>query len=199
MVHATDANPLLVITQLQPITVIFTLPQDQLPSVAQHMRTGPLKVEAYSRDNQTKLTTGTLLTIDNQIDVTTGTGRLKAEFSNPNNELWPNQFVNVRLQLETRKNTLVIPAAAVQNGQQGTYVFVVKPDNTVEVRQVTVSLSQNNSAAISSGLAPNEQVVTDGQDKLQAGSKVDPRSTRRPDSSPSGTHRAPASAGNPAL
>lgn len=199
IVHATDANPLLVITQLQPITVIFTLPQDQLPSVAQHMRAGLLKVEAYSRDNQTKLTTGTLLTIDNQIDPSTGTGKLKAEFINSNNELWPNQFVNVRLQLETLKKALVIPAAAVQHGQQGTYVFVVKPDKTVEVRPVTVALSQNNVAAISGGVASNEMVVTDGQDKLQSGSKVEPRTSSRPSPMPSGAHSPSTTAGNSAL
>lgn len=199
MVHATDTNPLLVITQLQPITVIFTLPQDQLPSVAQHMRAGPLKVDAFSRDNQTKLTTGTLLTIDNQIDPTTGTGKLKAEFQNPHDELWPNQFVNVQLQLETRKNSLVIPAAAVQHGQQGSYVFVVKSDNTVEVRPVTVALSQNNLTAIQTGLSVNEHVVTDGQDKLQAGTKVEPRAGNRRETAPAGSHPAPTSAGNPAL
>lgn len=199
IVHASDANPLLVITQLQPITVVFTLPQDQLPSVAQHMRAGALKVEAYSRDNQTKLTTGTLLTIDNQIDPATGTGKLKAEFTNPNNELWPNQFVNIRLQLETLKSALVVPAAAVLHGQQGTYVFVVKSDKTVEVRAVTVALSQNNVAAISNGVAPNEVVVTDGQDKLQAGSRVEPRAVGRPSTVPSGTQPTKTPAGNPAL
>jgi membrane fusion protein, multidrug efflux system len=195
IVHATDANPLLVITQLQPITVIFTLPEDQLNSVTQHMRQGPLQVDAYSRDNQTKLSTGTLLTIDNQIDQTTGTGRLKAQFSNPGDELWPNQFVNIHLLLEIRKDSLVIPAVAVQRGPQGTYVFVVKADKTVEVRPVTVAISQNNFSAVSSGLTPNDVVVTDGQDKLQAGSKVEPRAPGRPNS---GVHPSQQQAGNPA-
>jgi len=198
MVHATDTNPMLVITQLQPITVIFTLPEDQLNSVRQHMRNGALRTEAYSRDDQTKLSTGKLLTIDNQIDVTTGTGRLKAEFSNPGDELWPNQFVNIHLLLETRKNTFVIPAAAVQRGPQGTYVFVVKPDKTVEVRPITVAISQNNLTAVSNGLSPNETVVTDGQDKLQAGSKVEPRGAGRPAIAPPGGQPAPQQAGNPA-
>jgi multidrug efflux system membrane fusion protein len=115
-----------------------------------------------------------LLTIDNQIDQTTGTGRLKAMFSNQDNMLWPNQFVNVRLLLETHKGSTVVPSVAIQNGPQGSYVFVVKPDKTVEVRPVTVSFTQNNVATISSGVDPGDTVVIDGQDKLQAGSKVDP-------------------------
>ena len=175
IVHASDANPMLVVTQLQPITVIFTLPEDQLPKVAKRMRNGVLPVEAYSRDNQTKLDTGKLLTIDNEIDQTTGTGRLKAQFNNSDGELWPNQFVNVRLLLETMKNSLVIPAAAVQRGPQGMYVYVVKPDKTVDVRQVTVAISQNNLTSVASGLSPNDTVVTDGQDKLHAGSTVETR------------------------
>jgi len=175
IVHASDANPMLVVTQLQPITVIFTLPEDQLPKVAKRMRNGVLPVEAYSRDNQTKLDTGKLLTIDNEIDQTTGTGRLKAQFNNSDGELWPNQFVNVRLLLETMKNSLVIPAAAVQRGPQGMYVYVVKPDKTVDVRPVTVAISQNNLTSVASGLSPNDTVVTDGQDKLHAGSTVETR------------------------
>src|SRR6478672_4924914 len=176
MVHASDTNPLLVITQLQPIAVLFTLPEDSLLNVSQHMHKGTLPVEAYSRDDQTKLATGKLLTIDNQIDQTTGTGRLKAMFDNPNDELWPNQFVNVHLLLETRKNATVIPSAAVQHGPQGNYVYVVKPDKTVEVRNVSVALTEGNVASIASGVAPGDVVVVDGQDKLQAGSKVDPHS-----------------------
>jgi multidrug efflux system membrane fusion protein len=175
MVHAADTNPMLVITQLQPIAVIFTLPEDNLPAVAQHMQHGTLAVEAYSRDDQTKLATGTLLTIDNQIDQTTGTGKLKAIFDNKDNALWPNQFVNTRLLLETRKNSIVIPSAAILRGPQGTYVFAVKPDKTVEVRTVSVALTQNNAAVIANGIAAGDVVVVDGQDKLQAGSKVEPR------------------------
>jgi membrane fusion protein, multidrug efflux system len=175
IVHASDANPMLVIAQLQPVSALFTLPEDNLPTVASHMKNGPLTVEAYSRDDQTKLATGKLLTIDNEIDQSTGTGRLKATFDNKDNQLWPNQFVNIRLLLELRKNSTVIPSAAVQRGQQGTYVFVVKPDKTAEVRQVAVSLTQNNVSSIASGLAPGDVVVVDGQDKLQAGSKVEPR------------------------
>lgn len=197
IIHAADTNPLMVITQLQPITVIFTLPEDQLPAVAQHMKTGPLHAEAYSRDDQTKLATGILLTIDNQIDQTTGTGRLKAEFDNRDNVLWPNQFVNIRLLLEIRKNSIVIPAAAIQRGPQGSYVFVVKQDKTVEIRPVTVAIAQNNMASIASGLSANETVVTDGQDKLQAGSRVEPRASNSPGNRPASVS-PPQATGTPA-
>ncbi len=187
MVHASDTQALLVITKLRPIAVLFTLPEDNLPAVALHMRKGTLKVDAYSRDDQTRLLSGTLLTIDNQIDATTGTGKLKAVFDNEDDVLWPNQFVNVHLLLEVRKNSIVIPAAAIQRGQQGTYVFTVKPDKKVDVRQVNVAITQNNVAAIASGLQADEIVVTDGQDKLDAESLVEPRSP-----SPTGQHSQPS-------
>jgi multidrug efflux system membrane fusion protein len=177
MVHAADTNALLVITQLQPIAVVFTLPEDNLLTVSQHMHQSTLPVEAYSRDDLTKLATGKLLTIDNQIDQSTGTGRLKAMFDNPDDALWPNQFVNVRLLLETHKGSIVIPSVAVQTGPQGSYVFTVKGDNTVAVSPVKVSFTQNNVASIASGVAPGDVVVVDGQDKLQAGSKVDPHAS----------------------
>ena len=177
MVHAADTTGLLVITQLQPIAVVFTLPEDNLQTVSQHMHQNTLPVEAYSRDDLTKLATGKLLTIDNQIDQTTGTGRLKAMFDNPDGALWPNQFVNVRLLLETHKGSTVIPSVAVQTGPQGSYVFTVKPDKTVAVSPVMVSFTQNNVASIVSGVAPCDVVVVDGQDKLQAGIKVDPHAT----------------------
>jgi multidrug efflux system membrane fusion protein len=172
MVHASDPNGLLVITQLQPIAVIFSLPQDNLQAVSQHMSKGKLAVDAYSRDDQTKIATGFLTTIDNQIDVTTGTGKLKAVFENRDRSLWPNQFVNIHLLLEVKKNNTVVPSAAIQRGPQGTYVFVVKPDNTAEMRNVAISINQGNFTAISQGLKPGEVVVTDGQDKLQPGTKV---------------------------
>ena len=176
MVHAADPNGLLVITQLQPIAVIFSLPQDNLQAVSQHMNKGRLAVDAYSRDDQTKIATGFLTTIDNQIDTTTGTGKLKAVFENRDRSLWPNQFVNIHLLLEVRKNNTVVPSAAIQRGPQGTYVFTVKPDKTAEMRNVTVSISQADFVAISQGLQPGETVVTDGLDKLQPGTKVEIRS-----------------------
>ncbi len=175
IVHASDTNPMLVLTQLQPIAVIFTLPEDVLPQVSQHMKNTTLPVEALNRDNQTKLATGKLLTIDNEIDQTTGTAKLKAVFDNTDNQLWPNQFVNVQLLLETRKNATVLPTAAILRGPQGTFVYAVKPDNTVEARTVTVALAQGDTTAITSGLSVGDTVVTDGQDKLDSGSKVEPR------------------------
>jgi membrane fusion protein, multidrug efflux system len=190
MVHAADTNPLLVVTQLQPIAVVFTLPEDALPNVAQHMKKGTLQVDAYSRDDNTKLATGKLLTIDNQIDQTTGTGRLKAMFDNTDNALWPNQFVNAHLLLETRKGTIVVPAAAIQRGPQGgSFTYVVKSDKTVEVRPVKVAFNQANVSAIDSGLSPGDLVVTDGQDKLQPGSLVDPHSST---SAPAGKTAQPS-------
>ncbi len=175
IVHAADQNPMLVITQIQPISVIFTLPQDSLPLVAAKMKKGTLPVDAYSRDDQTKLASGTLLTIDNEIDQSTGTGRLKAIFDNKDGILWPNQFVNVHLLLDVRKNSTVVPSVAVQRGPQGTFVYVMKEDKTVEARPVTVVLAQSNQSAISSGLQPGDIVVTDGQDKLTNGARVEPR------------------------
>jgi multidrug efflux system membrane fusion protein len=175
IVHATDTNPMFIITQLQPIAVLFTLPEDSLPTVSKHMASATLAVEAYSRDDVTKLATGKLQTIDNQIDMTTGTGKLKAVFDNKDNQLWPNQFVNVRLLLEIRKNSTTIPAAAIQRGPQGTYVFVAKSDETVTIRPVTVAFTQDNVSVISNGLSPNEVVVTDGQDKLQEAATIEVR------------------------
>ena len=201
IVHATDTNALFVITQLQPIAVIFTLPEDSLPAVAPEMAKGTLEVDAYSRDDQNKLASGKLLTIDNQIDQTTGTARLKAVFDNKDNALWPNQFVNTRLLLNVRKNSTTIPAAAIQRGPQGTYVFAVKSDNTVEVRAVTVAFTQDNVSVIASGVSPNDVVVTDGQDKLQEGSKIETRpaapSVNRPQQAAAGSGSGSSSA-NPA-
>jgi multidrug efflux system membrane fusion protein len=204
IVHASDTNPMLVLTQLDPIAVIFTLTEDQLPSVAKRMTKATLQVDAFSRDDQTKLATGKLLTIDNQIDQTTGTAKLKAVFDNRESQLWPNQFVNANLLLETRKNSTVLPTAAILRGPQGTFVYAVKPDKTVEARPVTVSLTQGNTTAVSSGLNPGDMVVTDGQDKLQTGSAVEPRSGGASGSpnpgtnaSPTGGNRGSAPSGTP--
>jgi membrane fusion protein, multidrug efflux system len=183
IVHAADTTPMLILTQLQPIAVVFTLPEDQLPLVAQHMKNATLQVEAYSRDNQTKLATGKLQTIDNEIDPTTGTAKLKAVFDNKDNALWPNQFVNANLLIETRKNSTVLPAAAVLRGPQGTFVYLVKPDKTVEARTVTTTLTQGTITIVSSGLNPGDTVVTDGQDKLQTGSPIEPRNSGSSNSS----------------
>lgn len=195
IVHATDTNPLLVITQLQPITAVFTLPEDQLPEVAKRQQQAPLQVDAYSRDDSTKLASGKLLTIDNEIDQTTGTGKLKAVFSNEDSALWPNQFVNIHLLLETQKNATVVPSAAVLQGPQGSYVYVVKSDNTVEARLINVAISQGTLTAIGSGISPSEVVVTDGQDKLQNGSRVEAHQQPATGSKPGGA--LPRSAANP--
>jgi multidrug efflux system membrane fusion protein len=175
IVHAADTNPMLILTQLQPIAVIFTLPEDQLPTVAQHMKNATLQVDAYSRDNQTKLASGKLMTIDNQIDQTTGTAKLKAVFDNKDNSLWPNQFVNADLLLETRKNATVVPTAAILHGPDGAFVYLAKQDDTVEARGVSVSVTQGNTTVVTSGLNPGDVVVADGQDKLQTGSRIEPR------------------------
>jgi multidrug efflux system membrane fusion protein len=177
IVHASDANPMLILTQLQPIAVIFTLPEDVLPTVAQQMKRGTLEVDAFSRDDQTKLATGKLLTIDNQIDPATGTAKLKAVFDNRESKLWPNQFVNADLLLETRKNSTVVPTASVLRGPQGTYVYAVNPDKTVQDKPVVISLTQGDTTVVTSGVNPGDTVVTDGQDKLQRGSHIEPRNT----------------------
>ena len=175
IVHAADTNPMLILTQLQPIAVIFPLPEDQLPAVARQMKRGTLEVDAFSRDDQTKLASGKLLTIDNEIDPTTATAKLKSVFDNKGNQLWPNQFVNAHLLLETRKNSTVVPTAAILRGPQGTFVYVVNPDKTVQDRAVTVALTQGTTTVVTSGVNPGDVVVTDGQDKLQRGSSVEPR------------------------
>jgi multidrug efflux system membrane fusion protein len=174
-VTAAGGTAMIVITQLQPISLVFTIPEDQLQEVAKRMRQGTLEVDAYSRDDQTKLATGTLLTINNQIDQTTGTVQLKATFDNSDNALWPNQFVNAHLLLEKRKDAITAPASAMQRGPDGTYTYVVDSNNTVQMRTVQVALTQGSTVVISSGLQAGDRVVTDGQEKLQAGMKVAPQ------------------------
>ena len=173
VVHATDSQGLAVITQIQPIAVLFSIPEDDLPRVTSNLKSGAqLPVEAYDRDLKTKLAVGSLLTIDNQIDQSTGTVRLKAVFPNDDNALFPNQFVNARLLIDTRRNAVLIPSPAIQRHAGTSSVYVVKPDNTVDLRTVTVDASQGDLAAIASGIQPGEMVVTDGVDKLQPGSRV---------------------------
>ena len=196
IVHASATTAMLVLTQLQPIAVIFTLPEDVLPNVSKHMTQGTLQVDALSRDDQTKLATGKLLTIDNQIDPTTGTAKLKAVFDNTDSQLWPNQFVNANLLLETRKNSTVVPTAAILRGPQGTFVYAVNPDKTVQDRPVTVSLTQGDTTVITAGLNPGDMVVTDGQDKLQRGSRIEPRTTGGRRSPPAAENAGSATAGS---
>jgi multidrug efflux system membrane fusion protein len=174
IVHATDANGLVVITQLQPISVLFSIPEDSLPRVLDKLKGGQrLPVEAYDREQKRRLATGSLLTIDNQIDPGTGTVKLKAEFPNTDNALFPNQFVNVRLRLDVERGATVVPAAAVQRGAQGTFVNVVRADRTAEVRPVEVGVTEGDEVSISAGLAPGELVVVDGGDRLREGTPVE--------------------------
>jgi multidrug efflux system membrane fusion protein len=173
MVHASDATGLAIITQLQPIAVLFSIPQDQLPSVLQKLHAGAtLHTEAYDRDQSKKLADGTLLTVDNQIDTTTGTSKLKAVFPNTDGALFPNQFVNVRLALDTKRDATIVPAVAIQRGPTGTFVYLVGEDSTVSVRPVKVGLSEGNNVSIDDGLEPGDSVVIDGAEKLTEGMKV---------------------------
>jgi multidrug efflux system membrane fusion protein len=178
MVHAADANGMASITQLQPIAVLFSLAQDYLPEVMRKWRAGEtLPVEAWDRDLKKRIATGKLLTIDNTIDPGTGTARFKAEFPNQDNSLFPNQFVNARLLIETRRGAVLAPAAAVQHSPDSSFVYVVKDDRTVEMRPVVPGPVQGDDALIEKGLAPGETVVVDGVDKLQQGTRVEARPT----------------------
>ncbi len=173
IVHATDNNGLLVITQLQPIAVVFTIPADQLPPVLAQMKGGRrLEVDAFDRDLKKKLAVGALVAVDNQIDTTTGTVKLKAEFPNQDNALFANQFVNARLLVNTLKGATLVSSAAIQRSPQSTFVWVVKPDSTVEMRNVGVQLTEGDDTAIRGKVAAGEPLVVDGMDKLQPGSKV---------------------------
>jgi multidrug efflux system membrane fusion protein len=197
IVHATDSTGLLVITQLQPIAVIFSLPQDQLPQVASRLAKGEqLVVDAYDRDDTSKIESGRLLTIDNQIDTTTGTYKLKAVFNNDKNLLFPNQFVNVHLLADVKKNLVIVPAPAIQRGPQGTYVYVVQNGSTVKIQPVTTAQSTSDKVGLSSGLNPGDSVVVDGQDKLQDGSKISPSTFQAPASNSNGGQTPSSPQGN---
>jgi membrane fusion protein, multidrug efflux system len=172
IVHANDPSGLVVITQVQPISVVFSLPQDHLTAIAAAMKRGPLRVDAYSRDNSTRLAEGTLLLIDNQIDAATGSLRLKANFDNKDEALWPGEFVNARLELATRTDVVAVPSQVLQRGQNGLYVYVVGANQTAERRLVKLGPVRDGLAVIEEGLSPGERVVVDGQFKLRPGSKV---------------------------
>lgn len=174
IIHATDTNGIVVLTQMKPISMIFTLPEQSLQDIKQHLSSEPLKVLAMDRDNKNVLEEGALAVVDNQIDVATGTIRLKANFANEKVQLWPGQFTNARLLLTTRTNAVVVPASVVQRGPEGSYAFIVKPDMSVEMRPVKVGPIEQDQAIIEEGLKPGEKIVVDGQFKLQPGSKVKP-------------------------
>ncbi|MDB5533308.1 MAG: efflux transporter periplasmic adaptor subunit [Hyphomicrobiales bacterium] len=172
IVHASDATGIVVVTQLQPISIVFTLPEEDRQPVADAMAAGPVTVAALSRDGATEFDRGNVLLIDNQIDQTTGTMRLKATFPNAKNTLWPGQFVNTRLLLKTQQNVLTIPSAAVERGPAGFYAYVVKPDKSVEMRAIKVGQDADNVSVVLEGLQAGEQVVTGGQYRLQPGARV---------------------------
>jgi multidrug efflux system membrane fusion protein len=175
MVRASDAMGLVVIAQIHPISVVFTLPQDVLADVTHAMAAQPLKVQVYKRDDTTLLAEGELALIDNQIDPSTGTIRLKATFANAENTLWPGEFVNARLVLGVRKAAVTVPAPVVQRGPNGTFAYVIKPDSTVESRKIEVGQIRDGVALINAGIKAGEPVVVDGQYKLRAGVKVEAR------------------------
>jgi multidrug efflux system membrane fusion protein len=173
MIQSSDVNGMAVITQLQPITVVFSVPQDNLPAIMKRLRTGEvLPVYAYSQDGKAMLAKGTLLAVDNQIDTTTGTVKLKAKFANTNNELFPNQFVNVVMKVDTLSGVTVMSTAAVQRGSIGTFAYVVRQDKSIDVRQLQLGPTEGENVAVLNGLAPGEFVVVVGGDKLREGTKV---------------------------
>jgi multidrug efflux system membrane fusion protein len=179
IVRAGDTNGLVVITQLQPVAVLFTVPQDLLPAVLKRIQSGDqIAVEAWDREQKARLAEGMLASADNQVDPQTGTVKLKAQFANDDGGLFPNQFVNVRMKLDTLKDAIVVPSAAVQRGAQGMFVYVVQPDKTVALRNVKLGPLDGQRQAIAEGLAPGDLVVTDGTDRLRPGAQVDVGSAR---------------------
>jgi len=194
IVRAGDANGLVVITQLQPVAVVFNLPQDNLPVVMKRLREvgekppgkhgDSLPVEAWDRENKNRLGAGTLITVDNQIDSATGTVKLKAQFGNEDSALFPNQFVNIRMLVDTRRDMVTIPSAALQRGSQGIFVYVVKDDSTVGVRPARLGPAEAERVAVESGVAAGERVVTDGLDRLRDGMKIELASRPGADAQP---------------
>jgi membrane fusion protein, multidrug efflux system len=179
IVHAGDQNGIVVITQLEPISVLYTVPQDLLPALMKRLQSGDeIAVEAWDREQKAKLADGALASADNQVDPQTGTVKLKARFANSDHALFPQQFVNVRMKLDTLHDTVIVPPAAVQRGAQGMFVYVVQPDKTVALRTVKLGPADGQRQAIAEGLRPGEVVVTDGTDRLRPGSPVDVASAR---------------------
>ena len=188
MVHASDSNGLVTITQVQPITVIYPVPEDNVPRIVKRVQSGQeVAVEAFDRSGKNKLATGRLLTFDNQIDTATGTVKLKAEFPNQDAALFPNQFVNVRMAVETRQDVTLVPSAAIQRGAPGTFVFLVKQDQSVGMTPVKLGATEGENTEVQSGVDPGNLVVVDGADKLRDGSKVelvDPNARRAGQATP---------------
>lgn len=183
LVHASDNTALVTITQLKPIFVSFTAPQEQFDAVRQAQVKGAVPAEAWTQGEQREIATGNLTLIDNQIDQATGTVRLKAQFANADEALWPGEFVDMRLQVDTLKNAVTVPARSIEAGPNGSYLFVIKPDDTVEQRTVTVAETEKGLAVVSKGVSAGERVVVDGQYRLQQGTKVSvlpPQSQTKP-------------------
>lgn len=180
LIHANDTTGLVRVTQVHPITLVFTLPEEELPRVVEARRAGPVKVFAYSSDHKTRLSEGELLTPDNAIDMASGTIKLKALFQNADNRLWPGQFIQARVQVSVLPDAVTVPAAAVQRGQDGMYVYVVKADSTVAMRAVEEALEQDDLAVIANGVEAGEQVVTNGQSRLTDGARVAARAPAPP-------------------
>lgn len=181
MVHANDPGGLVVLTQVEPIAVLFTIPQDSLPPVLARQRAGgPIPVDAFDREGRTKIATGTLVAVDNQIDASTGTVKLKAAFDNAKGTLFPNQFVNARVLVAELKDTVLIPNEAIQRGAQGPFVYVVKPDKTVELRKIAPGPSEGGVTAVREGVAAGDALIVDGADRVQERSRVEPTSRERP-------------------
>lgn len=197
LVASSDTNGVVVITQTDPISVLFTLPETQLPKVMAQVRAGKkLRVQVYDRGDTTLLATGELETVDNQIDVTTGTVKLKARFANPDHVLFPNQFVNVRLLVQTIDDATAIPSAAVQQGSAGAFVFATKDGKTVQVQQLQLGPVNGDWVQVEKGLEPGDQVVVEGADRLRTGAKIDVV-TQDPSAAPAGNAPAQPAAGNP--
>ena len=181
MIHANDPGGLVVLAQVEPIAVVFTIAQDNLPPVLARQRAGgPIAVDAYDREGRTKLATGILVAVDNQIDATTGTVKLKASFTNSDGSLFPNQFVNARILVDSLRGAVLVPNEAIQRGAQGPFVYVVKPDKTVELRKVTPGPSEGGVTAVREGVAAGDALIVDGADRVQERSRVEPTSRERP-------------------
>jgi len=172
IIHASDATGIVTLTQLKPISVLFTLPQQQLAQVNQAMSRGTVEVDAFGADNTTVIDRGTLVVVDNQVDQTTGTIKLKAQFPNADLQLWPGQFLNVEVQVDTMKQVVVVPTAAVQRGPNGLFVFLVTPDNTAKMQTVTISLQDENQTVVTDGVKAGDRVITTGFNQLSDGSRV---------------------------
>jgi multidrug efflux system membrane fusion protein len=173
IVHAADTTPIVILTQTKPISVIFTLPEKNLDDVRQAMTHGTVSVVAYDQDDNKPLATGTLMLVDNEIDQTTGTIKLKASFPNDDEKLWPGEFVHARVLIDTRKGALTVPSAAIQRGPQGYFVWRIEPDGTAQLQPVQAGAAQGDVTLIENGLSPGDRVVVNGQYRLQAGTRVD--------------------------